>query len=107
MGGSAIAGWRRRKRRVDGTLSAHRTREESGDLRDVLENRIGYSSHDAAIGVAWLMQSDVVPPGAELVYYEHPDFTYARSLWRLLLVHESALALDSADRLRTWCSGGT
>ena len=60
MGGSAIAGWRRRKRRVDGTLSAHRTREERGDLRDVLENRIGYSSHDAAIGVAWLMQSDVV-----------------------------------------------
>ena len=59
MGGSAIAGWRRRKRRVDGTLSAHRTREERGDLRDVLENRIGYSSHDAAIGVAWLMQSDV------------------------------------------------
>ena len=76
MGGSAIAGWRRRKRRVDGTLSAHRTREERGDLRDVLENRIGYSSHDAATGVAWLMQSDVVPPGAELVYYEHPDLTY-------------------------------
>ena len=23
-----------------------------------------------------MMQSDVVPPGAELVYYEHPDLTY-------------------------------
>ena len=62
-------------RHAIGTSHARGTRGSARCPREQDRLLLARCSHRGGV-VDAAQQSDVVPPGAELVYYEHPDLTY-------------------------------